>query len=284
MAKLRDDRAISDKVPKAEEVVDGEIRCEGCTLAEWVPDIVSKLVAASDPMQVILFGSVARGDDGPDSDIDLLVVLPGLAAGRRREMQLELQQAVKAPMPIEVHPVDPERFEARRRIVGAVEEAAATEGVVVHGPPLEQWEWAPDWAAQAHEAARWLRYAGEDLRGAEHFLAAPDPHCRPGCYHAQQAVEKALKAALVHDAVRLPRSRDLDDLARRLPERWSVRTMVSELEDLQQRAADIYEPGDDPTLEDAESAIDLARRVVASVRADMASDDPGRALSKQGRR
>ncbi len=269
---------------KIVEVVDGKARYDGRTLAEWVPDSVSHLVAACEPLQVILFGSVARGDDGPDSDIDLLVIQPELDHEERWTIKSELQRAVNAPMPVEVHPVDPERFETRRRIVGAVEEAAATEGVVVHGPPLEHWEWVPDWAVQAHEAAGWLRYAGEDLRGAEHFLAAADLHRRPGCYHAQQAVEKALKAALVHDAIRLPRSRDFDELARRLPERWSVRTMVRELEDLQQRAVDIYEPGDDPTFEDAESAIDLARRVVASVRTDMATDVPGRALSRQGRR
>ena len=59
----------------AVEVVNGEARNEGRTLAEWVPRIVRQLFEAADPEKIILFGSVARGDDGPDSEIDVTVVL-----------------------------------------------------------------------------------------------------------------------------------------------------------------------------------------------------------------
>ncbi len=58
------------------EVVDGKVRYNGRTLDEWVPEVVTDIVTACDPLQVILFGSVARGDHGPDSDLDVLVVLP----------------------------------------------------------------------------------------------------------------------------------------------------------------------------------------------------------------
>jgi len=37
-------------------------------------DIVRRLVAAVDPDRIILFGSRARGDPKPDSDVDLLVI------------------------------------------------------------------------------------------------------------------------------------------------------------------------------------------------------------------
>ena len=47
----------------------------GRSLREWVPDLVNVIVGAFDPEKVILFGSVADGTDGPDSYIDLLVVL-----------------------------------------------------------------------------------------------------------------------------------------------------------------------------------------------------------------
>src|SRR5437016_5825678 len=37
-------------------------------------EIVRRLVEAVDPDRIILFGSCARGDASPDSDIDLLIV------------------------------------------------------------------------------------------------------------------------------------------------------------------------------------------------------------------
>ena len=37
-------------------------------------EIVRRLVEAVDPDRIILFGSRARGDAGPDSDVDLLII------------------------------------------------------------------------------------------------------------------------------------------------------------------------------------------------------------------
>lgn len=50
------------------------------TLAE----VVRRLVEAYRPERIYLFGSVARGDAGPDSDYDIMVVVPDEAP---REMQ-----------------------------------------------------------------------------------------------------------------------------------------------------------------------------------------------------
>ena len=40
-------------------------------------DIVRRVVEAAQPERIILFGSAARGEMGPDSDIDLLVIKKG---------------------------------------------------------------------------------------------------------------------------------------------------------------------------------------------------------------
>jgi predicted nucleotidyltransferase len=45
-------------------------------LAEIVPDMTRRIVEAVHPVRVILFGSAARGQMGPDSDLDVLVVIP----------------------------------------------------------------------------------------------------------------------------------------------------------------------------------------------------------------
>lgn len=44
------------------------------TLPAPIREIVEKLVAGYTPQKVILFGSHARGDARPDSDIDLLII------------------------------------------------------------------------------------------------------------------------------------------------------------------------------------------------------------------
>lgn len=51
-------------------------------VAELLDEIVRRIVAVSDPEQIILFGSYARGDTGPDSDLDLLVIKDAVTSTR----------------------------------------------------------------------------------------------------------------------------------------------------------------------------------------------------------
>lgn len=44
--------------------------------SEVVESFVQSVVEAVHPLKIILFGSYARGQTGPDSDIDALVVMP----------------------------------------------------------------------------------------------------------------------------------------------------------------------------------------------------------------
>jgi predicted nucleotidyltransferase len=44
-----------------------------------------RLAAAAPGAKVVLFGSYARGEAGPDSDLDLLVIEPGEVTKRRAE-------------------------------------------------------------------------------------------------------------------------------------------------------------------------------------------------------
>ena len=46
---------------------------------ETLQEIIRRIVHVAKPVQVILFGSAARGEMGPNSDADFLVVLKGPA-------------------------------------------------------------------------------------------------------------------------------------------------------------------------------------------------------------
>jgi predicted nucleotidyltransferase len=53
------------------------------TPADCIKVMAERIVREYDPVKIILFGSHARGEAGPDSDIDVLVVLPEVANKRQ---------------------------------------------------------------------------------------------------------------------------------------------------------------------------------------------------------
>lgn len=67
----------------------------GQTLRAWTDVLVRTLVAEFDPASIILFGSVAAGADGPDSDIDLLVVFDDAPLADRRRKMVEMRRATR---------------------------------------------------------------------------------------------------------------------------------------------------------------------------------------------
>jgi uncharacterized protein len=113
-------------------VVDGAVRYDGRTLGEWVPAIVGEVVRLSDPQQVVLFGSVARGDDGPDSDIDLMVVLPQIDYSERHALEARLSAAIRRIVPVQFFVTDVAECERRKDVVGSTHYWALREGQVLH--------------------------------------------------------------------------------------------------------------------------------------------------------
>lgn len=96
--------------------------------------MVKRIVKKFHPEQIILFGSQARGDASPDSDIDLLVVMP--VEGSVCEKRLDIRQALHdIPIPIDVVVTPPEEFAWRKDIVGTIEWPATREGKVLYARP-----------------------------------------------------------------------------------------------------------------------------------------------------
>ena len=113
---------------------------------------------------------------------------------------------------------------------------------------------------------RWLTFANEDLRMA--VLATEDEINNQVCFHAQQCVEKTLKAAILAQGRTPRRSHNIVDLLNDLAAPWLV-DLHDDLEEL-----DLYYvptrypdtlpgmlPDGPPSLADARSALLLARQV-----------------------
>jgi predicted nucleotidyltransferase len=93
--------------------------------------MVRRIVKQFDPHQVILFGSHARGDAGPDSDVDLLVVMH--VRGSRLDKCVEIRLALREILvPMDVLVTTPEDFAWRKDVVGTIEWPAAREGKVLY--------------------------------------------------------------------------------------------------------------------------------------------------------
>ena len=67
---------------------------EGKTLEEWLPSVVERVVERCDPLKVILFGSLARGEANYDSDVDLLVVFEHVELENKRELAVDISRAI----------------------------------------------------------------------------------------------------------------------------------------------------------------------------------------------
>ena len=123
----------------------------------------------------------------------------------------------------------------------------------------------------AQDALTWLAFALGDLESAR---SQPGRSQRPRivAFHAQQAVEKALKAALVLADIDPPRTHDLNALRNGLPSGWRVRTRHPDLGSLSRLAVDTRSPDDlaPVTPIQAATAVRQAAAVVRSIREDFA--------------
>lgn len=101
------------------------------TADRQIKKAVSLIVSRFLPDKIILFGSFARGNAGPDSDLDLLVVMP--VTGSRREKAVEIGVALhNIAVAKDVVVVTPQEFEWRKDVVGTIERPAARQGKVLY--------------------------------------------------------------------------------------------------------------------------------------------------------
>ena len=254
---------------------------------ECIAMMTERIVRDFEPLQIILFGSHARGDADDHSDIDLLVVFAELTD--KRKTALDIMRALgDLPVAKDILVSTPEELERNRPRIGSVLRYAQQEGKVLWkswnaaaresapcGVPDEEIKSAMQTTDRLADTARWLRYAEEDLVTAETLLSHPHVPPRQACWFAQQAAEKALKAALIFLQIDFRRTHDLSVLRDLVPESWQLKAAHPDLASLTRWAAEARYPENTPetTNADASNAVEQARDVWTSV---------STALSKHG--
>ncbi len=95
--------------------------------SKTIESLVQKIVEAVHPLKIILFGSYAREKVKPDSDIDVLVVMPE-GVHCRRTAQLLYRQIRGLGVPFDILVTTPSTLEKHKDNIGLIYRTVLKEG------------------------------------------------------------------------------------------------------------------------------------------------------------
>ena len=219
-----------------------------------IEQVVQRIVDGYDPDRIILFGSHAKGEALPDSDVDLLVVKTTDDRPIDRRIQVERLLADRR-LSLDILVYTPEEV---RALYAAG--SPFIEEVVETGRVLYMRKATAAWFAEAQEeleVARILLQHGKD---------------RGSCLHSQQCVEKGLKALILEKGKRPPRTHDIVELLNQATsEGYVVELSMEDAIFLRSVYRGRYPteegllPHGEPTREDAGRSVVAADRAMGSV-------------------
>ncbi len=196
----------------------------GLALARAVQDAVL-------PSAVILFGSRARGDHRPDSDVDLMIICPTapLAAKARAGKAAREYFRLNPPrLSVDVTAMTRERFEYCKRAKNHVAGQALRDGTVMNGERFDH-----DNSCEDHYPESWpdvkerIQAAYRQLDTFNRMMEPESFHQEDYGFHAQQAVENALKAWMSAANLSYGRIHDIEEIAEELVENpTEIRTLA----------------------------------------------------------
>lgn len=94
--------------------------------------LLQRVVTYFNPQRVILFGSVARDETGPDSDHDLFVILDDDAPAEELGWQASYEARRDWHRAVDILPCRVSTFRERSRVIGSLAHQVANEGIVVY--------------------------------------------------------------------------------------------------------------------------------------------------------
>jgi predicted nucleotidyltransferase len=95
-------------------------------------DVVRRLVEACQPESIYLFGSIARGDGGAESDYDLLIIVPNDAPAERRRSRLAYEVLRGTGTPVDALVCSHDWFFSRVHLRASLPATVLREGRLLH--------------------------------------------------------------------------------------------------------------------------------------------------------
>jgi len=99
--------------------------------SQLLQTIVDRVVETANPNKIILFGSAQRGDMGPNSDLDILVVMPP-GTHRRKTARSIYRNLIGVGFATDIIVVTEEDIEQYKDNLGLVIKPALEEGRVLY--------------------------------------------------------------------------------------------------------------------------------------------------------
>lgn len=96
-----------------------------------VQEIVRRTVRVSQPERLIIFGPAARREFSPDSDIDLLVILPSARDTRTERIRIR-EELCGLGHAFDVIVTTTDRFEETKNVIGGISYPAHKHGRVIY--------------------------------------------------------------------------------------------------------------------------------------------------------
>ena len=232
-----------------------------------------EIVREFSPLQVILFGSYAYGTPTTDSDVDLFVVM------EEKRQAWEMRERIPRRFQLDLHVWCPKDIAYRvahndwflREVFEKGDVLYDTEGAL---PPLALAEDAlvPIWEEMGIinpltlERVRKAESDWVSIKRLQYPSLTPDVY-EPICFHAQQCIEKYLKAWLQEANVPIPRTHDLNELlALIVPSQPDWDAWQIDFSAFEPYAVDARYPGYLTTDEKVEHAVQVCTEVRAAIR------------------
>ena len=237
------------------------------------------------PEKIILFGSYAYGTPTPDSDVDLVVVMP---ARNELDQAARIYEAIEPGFSLDLLVRTPKNLEQRLRWGDWFLKDVVTRGKVLYeeaNGPFNLFRLRGIWDASGSGTmglalkfrgtrcfmkkltAEWLGKAENGLNAARSLLKLRARLCDQICFHCQQAVEKYLKAMLQEAGRPIERTHDIQALLDQLiPTDKTLRALRRGTKTLTRYAVDYRYPGLDATPRQARAAIQKARQFREQIR------------------
>jgi HEPN domain-containing protein/predicted nucleotidyltransferase len=215
------------------------------------------------PLQVILFGSYVYGTPTKYSDVDLLVVMEVPKSETRRQ-EIEIRKRVPRRFHIDLLVRSPEEIAYRLTHNDWFLREITEKGEVLYESanfflkPLKKEQYAVN-----PLTLEWVQKAEGDYTVAQQ---AENPVHDAICFHAQQCIEKYLKAWLQEANIPFPRTHNLKELLKMIVPTTPIwQTWQSDFSILSEHAVDSRYPGKFATADDTTHAMHICGEVRRAV-------------------